>query len=56
MNWIIGVLLVATSPLIISIVILYLLVVKLPLSAYELAHDLYELRTGKKHNGIGWYK
>jgi hypothetical protein len=56
MKWIIGVGLVATSPLIISAIILYLLVWRLPLTAYELAHELYQLRTEKKHNGIGWYK
>jgi hypothetical protein len=56
MKWLIGVGLVATSPLIISGVILYLLVYRLPISAYELADELYSLRTEKKHNGIGWYK
>jgi hypothetical protein len=56
MKWIIGVGLVATSPLIISAIILWLLVWRLPLTAYELAYELYQLRTEKKHNGIGWYK
>jgi hypothetical protein len=57
MKWLIGVLLVATSPLIISGVILYLLVYRLPISAYELADELYSLRSlSKKHEGIGWYK
>jgi hypothetical protein len=45
MKWLIGVGLVATSPLIISGVILYLLVYRLPISAYELADELYSLRT-----------
>jgi len=56
MKWIIGVALVITSPLIIAGIILYSLVWKLPMCAYELAHELYSLRTEKKHNGIGWYK
>ena len=56
MKWIIGVALVALSPLILSIAILYALVVKLPLTAYYLAHEYYEHKTEKKHNGIGWYK
>jgi hypothetical protein len=56
MKWLIGVLLVATSPLIVSGVILYLLVYRLPISAYELANELYSLKSGKKHEGIGWYK
>jgi hypothetical protein len=56
MKWIIGVGLVVTSPLIISAIILWLLVWRLPLTAYELAYELYQLRTEKKHNGIGWYK
>jgi Gpi18-like mannosyltransferase len=56
MKWIIGAILVILSPLILSIAILYALVVKLPLTAYYLAHELYEHKTEKKHNGIGWYK
>jgi hypothetical protein len=56
MKWIIGVALVITSPLIISGIILYLLIYRLPISAYEFAHELYQLKTEKKHNGIGWYK
>ena len=56
MKWIIGVGLVITSPLIISAIILWLLVWRLPLSAYELAYELYQLRTEKKHDGVGWYK
>jgi Gpi18-like mannosyltransferase len=56
MKWIIGAILVILSPLILSIAILYAIVVKLPLTAYELAHELYLLKTEKKHNGIGWYK
>lgn len=56
MKWLIGVGLVVTSPLIVSGIILYLLVWRLPLSAYELAHELYSLKTGKKHDGINWYK
>ena len=56
MNWILGVGLIALSPLILSIAILYLLIVKLPLTAYELAHEFYLHKTDKKHHGIGWYK
>lgn len=56
MKWLIGVGLVATSPLIISGIILYLLVWRLPLTAYELAYELYQLKTEKKHDGINWYK
>jgi hypothetical protein len=56
MKWIIGVGLVITSPLIISAIILWLLVWRLPITEYELAHEIYSLRTEKKHNGIGWYK
>jgi Gpi18-like mannosyltransferase len=56
MKWIIGAILVVLSPLIISIAILYAIVVKLPLFAYYLAHEYYEHKTGKKHEGIGWYK
>ena len=56
MKWIIGAALVIASPLILSIAILYAIVVKLPLTAYELAHELYLHKTEKKHNGIGWYK
>jgi hypothetical protein len=56
MKWLIGVALVILSPLIISGIILYLLVYRLPISAYELAHELYSLKSDKKHEGIGWYK
>jgi hypothetical protein len=56
MKWLIGVGLVATSPLIISGIILYLLVWRLPLTAYALAHEVYQLKTEKKHDGIDWYK
>jgi hypothetical protein len=56
MKWIIGAILVVLSPLILSIAILYALVVKLPLTAYYLAHEFYQYKTEKKHNGIGWYK
>lgn len=56
MKWLIGVALVILSPLIISGIILYLLVWRLPLTAYELAHELYSLKSDKKHEGIGWYK
>lgn len=56
MKWLIGVALVILSPLIVSAIILYALVYKLPMTAYELAHELYSLRTEKKHHGIGWYK
>jgi len=56
MKWIIGAGLVATSPLIISGIIIYMLVWKLPLTAYELAHELYLHKTEQKLNGIGWYK
>jgi hypothetical protein len=55
MKWIIGVGLVATSPLIISGILIYMLVWKLPLTAYELAYEIYSVRTGKKHDGINWY-
>jgi hypothetical protein len=43
MKWLIGVGLVATSPLIVSAIILYLLVWRLPLTAYALAHEIYSL-------------
>jgi hypothetical protein len=56
MKWIIGAILVILSPLILSIAILYAIVVKLPLFAYYCAHEYYEHKTEKKHNGIGWYK
>jgi hypothetical protein len=56
MKWIIGLALVILSPIIIAPVILFYLVWKLPLFAYELAYELYSSRTKKKHNGIGWYK
>jgi hypothetical protein len=56
MKWILGVGLIALSPLIISIAIIYAIVVKLPLTAYELAHEFYLHKTDKKHHGIGWYK
>ena len=56
MKWIIGVGLVIASPVILAVAILYAIVVKLPLNAYELAHEYYEYKTEKKHNGIGWYK
>ena len=56
MKWIIGVALTIVSPLIISLIILYLLVYRLPMTAYETAHAIYELYTNKKHDGIGWYK
>ena len=56
MKWIIGVGLVILSPLILSMAVLWAILVKLPLFAYELAHEFYEHKTDKKHNGIGWYK
>jgi hypothetical protein len=56
MKWLIGVALVILSPLIISGIILYLLVWRLPLTAYALAHEVYQLKTEKKHDGIDWYK
>ena len=56
MKWIIGVGLVIASPVILAVAILYAIVVKLPPNAYELAHEYYEYKTEKKHNGIGWYK
>ena len=56
MKWIIGAILVILSPIILAVAILYAIVVKLPLTAYELAHEYYEHKTEKKHNGIGWYK
>jgi hypothetical protein len=56
MKWIIGVGLVIASPLILSVAILWVIIWKLPLTAYALAHEIYSLRTEKKHNGIGWYK
>jgi hypothetical protein len=56
MKWIIGAILVILSPIILAIAILYALVVKLPLTAYYLAHEFYEHKTSKKHEGIGWYK
>jgi len=56
MKWIIGAILVVLSPLILAIAMLYAIVVKLPLTAYELAHEFYLHKTEKKHNGIGWYK
>jgi hypothetical protein len=43
MKWLIGVALVILSPLIISGTILYLLVWRLPLTAYALAHEIYSL-------------
>lgn len=55
MKWIIGVGLVIASPLILSIAILYAIVVQLPLMAYKIAYELYQLKTDKKHDGIGWY-
>jgi hypothetical protein len=56
MKWLIGVALVILSPLLISGIILYLLVWRLPLTAYALAHEVYLLQTEKKHDGINWYK
>jgi len=55
MKWLIGVGLVVTSPLIILVILAYVFVWKLPLTAYELAHEIYKLKTDKKHDGIGWY-
>ena len=56
MKWIIGAILVVLSPIILAVAILYAIVVKLPLTAYELALEYYEHKTNKKHDGIGWYK
>jgi hypothetical protein len=56
MKWIIGAILVILSPLILAIAILYTIVVRLPLFAYEMGHEYYLQKTEQKHNGIGWYK
>jgi hypothetical protein len=56
MKWIIGMILVILSPIIIAPVILFYLLWKLPITAYELANELYEHKKEKKNNGIGWYK
>ena len=56
MKWLIGVGLTILSPAILSIVILYALVWKLPLGVYDIAHEIYERITEKKHDGIDWYK
>lgn len=56
MKWIIGVALTILSPLIVSVIVLYLLVYKLPMTATETAFAIYELYTNKKHDGINWYK
>jgi hypothetical protein len=56
MKWLIGVALVILSPAFIVGVILWTLVWKLPMSAYELAYEIYSIRTEKKHENIGWYK
>jgi hypothetical protein len=56
MKWIIGMILVILSPIIIAPAILFVLLWKLPLTAYEVASELYLHKTEKKHNGIGWYK
>jgi ABC-type transport system involved in cytochrome bd biosynthesis fused ATPase/permease subunit len=56
MKWIIGVGIVALSPLIILIAVMYAIIVKLPLIAYSLAREFYQHKTEKKHEGIGWYK
>ena len=56
MKWIIGMILVILSPIIIAPAILFVLLWKLPLTAYEFASELYSSRTEKKQNGIGWYK
>jgi hypothetical protein len=55
MKWIIGVALTILSPVLLSIVILYALVWKLPLCVYDIAHEIYERIKGEKHDGIGWY-
>lgn len=55
MKWIIGVALTILSPAILSIVILYALIWRLPLGVYDIAHEIYERFNGEKHDGIGWY-
>ena len=55
MKWIIGVGLIILSPVILSIVILYALIWRLPLGVYDIAHEFYERINGEKHDGIGWY-
>lgn len=44
MKWLIGVGLVIVSPLILTGVILWSVVYKLPMNAYELASELWKLR------------
>jgi len=56
MKWLIGAILVILSPLILAIAVVYAIVVKLPLFAYEMGHEYYLQKTEQKHNGIGWYK
>lgn len=56
MKWLIGVALTLLSPLILSVIILWALVWKLPLTVYDIAHEIYERMTEKKYDGIDWYK
>jgi hypothetical protein len=56
MKWLIGVGLIILSPLIISGIVAWALVWKLPLFVYGVAHEVYERIIGEKHDGINWYK